>query len=181
MTLTASFSGWFIDDLELPIAPTVVEETVLRKPDIKKIEFGFPLLFNPAPDSFGLSLKGWIFDAGKKFELYELGRSADTELIQVIDPDGGIENGEFAVARINITRDAPYFTTFLNTSVKAWKYEIVLVRVPGAGDTQDALEIGIDLDEDGIGFGDLDNIFDGQLDFSAFDPLGFLGIDISGL
>lgn len=184
MTLTSIESGWFIDDIELPIAPASLERRVIRKPDISQIDFGFPLLFNPGPQSFDLVLKGWIWPNTRASALDALARAAETEIVQLTIPIAEelsiLTNGRYAIDRSIINIKGPHTTDFNGVAVAAWEYELTLIQFADVGENQDSVDAGIDLDEIGVGFGDI-NITFPEIDITNFDMfedigLGFLGI-----
>ena len=183
MTLVPALSGWFIDDIELPIAPSSLERKVIRKPDLSKTEFGFPVLFNPGPQSYDLVLKGWIWPTFKVSALDLLARAAETEIVQIQIPASDAQSvyrGKYAIDRSSIKLDGPTFTEFAGSTVTAWQYEITFVQFADEGENQDSLEGGLDLDELGVGFGDI-NITMPEIDISDFDPFGNIGLDFIGL
>lgn len=180
---TTGLSGWYLDGIELPIAPSSIERRVIRKPDLSKTEFGFPVLFNPGPQSYDLVIKGWVWPTIKVYQLDLLARAAETEIVQLYIPaadEQSVYRGKYAIDRSAIKMEGPTFTEFGGGDVAAWQYEITLVQFADEGENQDSIEGGLDLDEIGIGFGDI-TLTMPEIDISNFDPFEDLGIDFTGL
>jgi len=152
--LVSSGSGWFIDDIELPIGPSTLEKRIIRKPDLNKVQYGFPNIFNAGPQSFELIITGWIWPEINAVALDELAKGADAEVVQISDPSF-IYSGRYAIDRSSVKINGPQFTEFLGVPVQAWQFNITFAQFAEQGDQIDSMDLGLELDELGIGFGSL--------------------------
>jgi len=163
---------WKIDTIELPFGgPQSVKRRVIRKQTADKIISQFPFPVDLGPDAFEFQIKGLISPAELADQFWEDVKNPDKDkfVIEVTnDPEFEFFSGEYVVNRSDIGMTKPQFDSVTGKIVQ--NYNITFVQFSqdiGNGSTGD-----LNLDEDGVGFGDF------NIDFN-FDFVNFiLGVDL---
>jgi hypothetical protein len=152
---------WTLDEIVLPFGgPESVEWGMIRKQTAKKIIEDFPFPVDIGPDTMELQITGQINDGVIIDKLREVVKRAEKETAQltVTDPEFSMYSGLYSVGRAKIGQKGPQFDPTTNTIVQ--DYTLVLVQFAEGGLTEDGNTGDKELDEDGVGFGDLDGIFE---------------------
>lgn len=152
---------WILDTVNLPFGgPESVQWGILRKQTANKIIEQFPFPVDIGPDSFELQIKGMISSGVEIEKLRETVRRAEKETAQleVTDAEFDIYTGLYAIRKAKIGQRGPQFDGVTGLIVQ--DYDITLVQFADGGSISDGLEGGLNLDEDGVGFGDLNDLFD---------------------
>ena len=169
-------SGWFIDDLELPIAPEADERLISRSFQSETLFQFFPSITKSSARSFDYTISGVIYPESKAFALDQIAKSADTNIVVLtIPPDQQIFNStKYAVKSLRIARKGPLFVKYLGLEVQALPYEITFTELPDEGEFQDGLDIFLDSDEDAIGLQQINELTEtvdtSGLDLTQFGP-----------
>ena len=152
---------WTLDTIDLPFGgPESVQWGILRKQTANKIIEQMPFPVDIGPDSFELQIKGRITSGVEIEKLRETVRRAEKETAQleVTDPEFTIYTGKYAVGKAKIGQRGPQFDGTTGKIVQ--EYNITLVQFAGGGTFSDGLSGDLTLDEDGVGFGDLNVLFE---------------------
>jgi hypothetical protein len=155
---------WTLDEIVLPFGgPNSVEWGMIRKQTAKKIIEDFPTPVDIGPDSMELTIQGKINDGKIIDQLREVVKRAEKETAQltVTDAEFDMYTGKYAVGRAKIGQSGPQFDPATNTIVQ--DYQLTLVQFAEGGITEDGITGDKELDEDGVGFGDLDDVFEDLL------------------
>ena len=152
-------SGWFINSIELPIAPTTESKTIARTFQQESIFRQFPQLSEPAPASFTYVLTGYIFGNSVIEQLEQLAKSADTELVVVIPPNDRLRGtvldaGKFAISNFTVNRDKYTITEVNGRTELVYKYTLALTQFAGEGINDNSIELETLEGEEFIGIGD---------------------------
>ena len=80
-------SGWFIDDIELPIAPQVDSRKITREFKSQSIFSFFPTGGKSTANSYDYTLEGDVYVDEIVFALDQIARSADTNTVILTPPE----------------------------------------------------------------------------------------------
>jgi hypothetical protein len=152
---------WTLDEVELSFGgPESVFWGMIRKQTAKKIVQNFPTPVDIGPDSMELTITGKLINGVIIDQLREIVKRAEKETAQltVTDPEFDMYTGLYAVGRSKIGQKGPQFDPETGSIVQ--DYTITLVQFAEGGLTEDG-DTGDKIgDEDGVGFGDIDGIFE---------------------
>lgn len=153
-------SGWFIDDVELEIAPDTDERNISRSFQSETLFKFFPQLTKSTARAFDYTIRGIIYPESRAYQLDQIARSADTNIVIVtIPPNEEIFNRDkFAVKELVISRKGPLFTQFLGKTVQALPYTLTLTELPDEGEFQEGIDGFNDSDEAALGLQMLDEL-----------------------
>ena len=169
-------SGWFIDDVELEIAPDTDERNVSRTFQSETLFNFFPSLTKSTARAFDYTIKGIVYPESKAFALDQIAKSADTNTVIITIPlDQKIFNTtKYAVKSLVISRKGPLFVKFLGKVVQALPYTLTLTELPDEGKTQEGIDGFTDIDEDALGLQQLNELTeqtDTDLEVTDFGPI----------
>jgi len=160
---------WAIEGIVLPIDPTKVDRSVLRKQEAASILQQFPLPFDLGPDTFKLNVKGFIFPSELADQLWELSKRPDSPSVQIEvtnDTEHEFYNGRYSINKSSVKRTGPEFIKVAGNDVAVHRFDITFIQFGEEGAINDGDSGDVDLDEDGTGF-DIEDIF-GTFDFDKF-------------
>ena len=154
---------WVLDTVDLPFGgPSSVQWGILRKQIANKIIEQFPFPVDIGPESFELQIKGQITSGVEIEKLRETVRRAEKETAQLevlpTTDEFAIYTGKYAVGKAKIGQKGPQFDGATGKIVQ--DYDITLVQFAGGGTFNDGNSGDKVLDEDGVGFGDLNVLFE---------------------
>lgn len=167
---------WKIDTITLPFGgPQTVQRRVLRRQTSNKIIEDFPIPVDIGPQSYELRITGLIHARGNNGsnadQLWETVKAAENPTIQIIITDepemadyGG--NKLYAVNKADVGMSRARFDASTGEIVR--EYDITFIEFEEDIGEQDTGEL--ELDEDGIGNGDL-NLSFGDFVFDIFQNL----------
>lgn len=166
MAVGPPFSGWFIDDVELPIAPDTDERSISRSFQSETLFNFFPSITKSSARAFDYTITGIIYPEDKAFELDQIAKSADTNTVVITIPDDQkiFLTTKYAVKKLVINRRGPLFTKFappgssLFVEVQALRYTLTLTELPDEGEFQEGVDGFTDADETGIGLQQVNEI-----------------------
>ncbi len=173
-------SGWFIDDIELEIAPDTDERNISRSFQSETLFNFFPSLTKSTARSFDYTLKGVAYPEKIVFQLDQIAKSADTNIIVLRVPpaDDIFEFSKFAVKSLVFARKGPLFVKFDDGSglrtVKVYPYTLTLTQLPNEGEFQEGIDGFTDADEAALGLQQVNELVDAtgtELDVSEFGPV----------
>lgn len=178
-------SGWFIDDVELEIAPDTDERNISRSFQSETLFNFFPALTKSTARAFDYTIKGIIYPESRAFALDQIAKSADTNIVVItIPPDQKIFNTtKYAVKSLVISRKGPLFIKFLGKTIQALSYTLTLTELPDEGEFQEGIDGFTDADEAALGLQHLNELTDAtgtELDVSEFGPIELFEI-ITGI
>jgi hypothetical protein len=171
-----ALSGWFIDDIELPIAPNKDKRKISRQFQAETLNQFFPEISKSTARAFDYTLFGFLYPEGKVFELDELAKSADTNTVVVtIPPDQQIFNTEkFAVKDFEINRQGPLRVFYIDKIINATPYSLTLTQLPDEGENTEGLDGFTDTDEGALGLqqlNELNSLTGGNQNVTEFGPI----------
>lgn len=163
---------WSIGAITLPMDPQSIHRGVARKQVVDKIIQQLPFAVDTGPDLYEVNIKGLIWPTTTVYQLWELVKKGENPSIEVVtdDVDFAIYNGRYAVNRFDEGVDGPRFIAdagFINGVGPVHSYDITLVQFGGSGLVADGNTGDLELDEDGVGFGDISLNF-GDFNFEDF-------------
>lgn len=164
---------WSIGPITLPIDPKTVRRRVARKQVVDKIAKQLPFAVDTGPEVFELVVSGLIWPSFKAFALWELVKKAENPSIELSitgDNDFSIYNGRYAVSRADSGVSGPKFiddATAPGGTTAVHDFNITFIQFADQGSIADGDTGELFLDEDGVGFGDI-NIEIGDFDFGDF-------------
>ena len=163
-------SGWFIEGIELPIGPRSESKSVNRTFQQESIYKNYPAIFKPMVTSYSYTLGGYIYGDSTIRQLEQLAKSADTEVVTVIPPDGiegtTLHVGYFAFSNFTVQRNQPMFTQQNGVTVRVYEYTMVLTEFADEGVNANSVELETLEGEEFLGYAD-------QLDSSEeLDAIG---------
>ena len=169
-------SGWFIDDVELEISPDMDERNISRTFQSETLFNFFPNLTKSTARAFDYTLKGIVYPEGKAFDLDQIAKSADTNIVVITIPsDQKIFNTtKYAVKSLVISRKGPMFVKFLGKIVQALPYVLTFTELPDEGEVQEGIDGFTDADEDALGLQQLNELTDAtgtELEVTDFGPV----------
>ncbi len=152
---------WTLDEHVLPFGgPESIQWGIVRKQVAKKIIENFPTPVDIGPDQMELTITGQIQDGAEIDKLREIIKRAEKETMQltVTEPEFDMYTGLYAVGRAKIGQKGPSFNPETGKIVQT--YNIVMVQFAEGGINEDGNTGDKETDEDGVGFGDIDGIFE---------------------
>ncbi len=155
--------SWTLDTIDLPFGgPQSVNWGVLRKLTANNILEQFALPVDLGPDSFELQIKGQISSGVEIEKLRETVRRAEKETIQLdilpTDNEFAIYTGKYIVSKAKIGQKGPQFDGATGKIVQ--DYNLTLVQYAGGGTFSEGLSGDLNQDEDGVGFGNLNDLIE---------------------
>ena len=152
-------SGWFIDNIELPIAPDSDERLITRSFQSETLFQFFPQITKSSARAFDYTISGIIFPEVKAFALDQIAKSADTNTVVLKIPvnDRVFESTQYAVKSLRFARKGPSFIDFSPDDLppfaltRVYPYTITFTELPDEGETQNGLDAFTDSDEDILG------------------------------
>lgn len=182
--MSALRSGWFIDDIELPIAPNSDQRNISRTFQSETLFNFFPNLTKSTARAFDYTIKGIIYPEDRAFALDQIAKSADTNVVIVIIPlDQQIFTAltKYAVKSLIFDRKGPLFVKVEGVVLKALTFTLTLTELPDEGEFQEGIDGFTDADEDALGMQQLNELAEehnlgGAIDLQSFGPLSGWGI-----
>ena len=170
-------SGWFIDEIELPVAPNADERDISRSFQSETLFNFFPGITKSSARAFDYTLTGIIYPEHKAFALDQIAKSADTNTVVVtIPPDQQIFNtGKYAVKQLVISRKGPLYVKYLDSIVQALPYVLTLTELPDEGEFGEGFDGFTDADEQSLGLQQLNELVEltgTDLPVEEFGPIG---------
>ncbi len=170
-----ALSGWFIDDVELPIAPNVDDRLISRTFQAETLFNFFPSLTKSTARAFDYTISGIVYPEGKAFALDQIAKAADTNVVVLTIPDDQriFNSTKYAVKSLRIARKGPLFVKFLGVTVQALPYTMTFTELPDEGEFQDGFDGFTDSDEGATGFQQLNELNESvgsDQDLSEFGP-----------
>tara|TARA_Y100001938_G_scaffold128710_1_gene182761 strand:+ start:18535 stop:19053 length:519 start_codon:yes stop_codon:yes gene_type:complete len=146
---------WKIDDISLPMDPTLVERRIIRNAPTQPTQFDFPSMGVTSLQSFTLKIKGFIWDEVLAQQLWELTKDAESEIINIQitdDTDHEWIAGTYAAAKSFIKRSGPQYVEETDgTNSPVWEYDIAFVQFAEAGIDGPGEELFPEDEDPGIG------------------------------
>lgn len=182
-------SGWFIDDIELEIAPDTDERNISRTFQSETLFNFFPALTKSTARSFDYTIKGVAYPEKTVFQLDQIAKSADTNIVVLRLPpaDDIFEFSKFAVKSLVFTRKGPLFVNFDDGNgfriIRVYPYTLTLTQLPDEGEFQEGIDGFTDADEAALGLQQLNELTDAtgtELDVTDFGPVELFEI-ITGI
>jgi len=170
-------SGWYIDDVELPVAPDSEETVVTRSFQSETLFNFFPQITKSSASAFDFTITGIVYPLLKAQLLEEIARSADTNIVilRTPAPIAGTIAAKYAIKSLKLTRKGPLFTIDeFGKTVAAIPYEMTFTELPAEGEFQEGLDGFTDADEEALGFQQLNELIDEtgtDLEISDFGPV----------
>lgn len=163
---------WNFGPLTLPIEPASIQRSVARKQVVDKIVEQLPFAIDLGPDTYEVNIKGLIYPTYKVTQLWELVKKGENPSIEIYndDPDFALYNGRYAIARAVEGVNGPNFIAdggFVLGVGPVHTYDITFVQFGDSGLISDGNTGDLELDDDGIGFGDI-NVNLGDFNFGDF-------------
>ncbi len=146
-------SGWFINDLELPEPPTEDTRGITRTFQSESLFNFFPDLTKSTAQGFDYSIKTFIYPQALAFELDELSKGADTDIVSLTIPDADklFEGGSYAIKAYKINRKGPMFLDIEGEPTQVFPLEITFTERPAEGETDTIIEGDQTVGEEAVG------------------------------
>lgn len=146
-------SGWFINDLELPEPPTEDNRNINRTFQSETLFNFFPDLTKSTASGFDYSIKTFIYPQKLAFELDELSKGADTDIVTLTIPEADklFEGGSYAIKAYKINRKGPMFADIAGTPTQVFPLEITFTERPAEGEADTVIEGDQTVGEDSVG------------------------------
>lgn len=173
-------SRWIISGIELPEPPAADNKRINRTFQSENIYKFYPQLQKATATAYDYIMTGRIYPAILAFQLQQLAKSADTEVIFVSSPgdfnNNWIADGLYAFKQFDIKRGpTPKFVEFEGEITQVIDYVMTLTQFADTGDNQDTIEGSTESDEDGLGEGDwsqlIPELSSESFDLSRYDPI----------
>ena len=172
-----ALSGWKIDDVELPEAPTFDDRVINRTFQSETLFIFFPELTKSTARSSDYTLKSIIYPIAKAQLLDQIASSADTAdvILTVPQSEQLFPATKFAVKTLKLTRQGPLFVPNAEISpgvfetVAAIPFEITVTQLPDEGETTEGIDGFEESDEGGLGLVPLQELID------VWTPIGGVG------
>ncbi len=150
-----ALSGWFIDDIELPIAPQSDQRSITRTFQSETLFNFFPELTKSTARASDYTFKGIVYPLAKIFALDQIASSADTNTVIVIVPsiDLLVPANKFAVKQLTLERSGPLFVVDEESglTVPAVKFAITLTQLADEGEVTEGVDGFQEGEEGGLG------------------------------
>ncbi len=161
-----ALSGWFIDDIELPEAPTFDERSINRTFQSETLFNFFPSLTKSTAKASDYTFKSIIYPLWKAFQLDQIASSADTTDVILTIPvlDLLFPATKFAVKTLKMTRRGPLFVPNAETrpgffeTTPAIPFELTVTQLPEEGEDQEGIDGFEEADEGGLGLNFLEEL-----------------------
>lgn len=155
-------SGWFINDIELPESPNEDDRNINRTFQSETLFNFFPDITKSSASGFDYSIKTIIYPQSMAFELDELAKGADTDIVTLTIPDAEklFEGGSYAIKSYKINRKGPMFKDILGVDTMVYPLEITFTERPAEGEVDTVIEGDQTVNEDSVGAESLPEITD---------------------
>jgi len=155
-------SGWFINDLELPEPPTEDDRNINRTFQSETLFNFFPDLTKSTASGFDYSIKTFIYPQALAFELDELAKGADTDIVTLTIPEADrlFEGGSYAIKSYRIARKGPMFLMVGGTPTRVFPLEITFTERPAEGEVDTVIEGDQTVGEEAVGAEAIPEIID---------------------
>lgn len=175
----ALLSGWFIDDVELPIEPDGDERAITRTFQSETLFKFFPSISKSTAHAFDYTITGVIYPREKVAALDEIARAADQNIVIITIPAGeAIHNAnKFAVKTFRVSRKGPLFVKVDGKIEAVYPFELTFSNLPDEGEFQETLDGFTDADEGALGTQYLNELIEEtgtDLDIENFGPIGMV-------
>lgn len=175
-------SGWFVEDIELPLPPATEVKEVTREFKSDALENFFPELTQSKTSTFNYILTGIIYPDAKVIALEQLARSADTETVVVWSSTGDsiYPQQRYAIRKLSLNRNKPLFVRYrpvdslVDVSISAYQYTLSLTELPDEGEFQEGIDGFQDADEGALGEQQLNELIDDlgvNIDILEYGPI----------
>ena len=161
-------SGWFIDDIELPIQPNTDQRSISRSFQSETLFQYFPSITKSSASAFDYTMTGLIYPEIKAFALDQIAKSADTNVVIVTIPVElnvfATSHTKYAVKKLVMDRDKPLFVKYnprgshITQLSRAFKYTLTLTELPDDGEVQEGIDGFTDTDEGALGLQQLNEL-----------------------
>jgi len=159
-------SDWWVDDIQLPIAPTTDNRSITRTFQSETLFQFFPSISKSSARAFDYTMSGFIYPEYRVRELDQLAKSADTNIVLLkIPPDQQVfKSTLYAIKKLVVNRKGPLFVKYSPTGiapfteVKAYPYVITFTELPDKGENQESADGFTDTDESSLGMQDLNQL-----------------------
>lgn len=178
-------SGWFIDDIELPIGPATDERAITRTFQSETLFNFFPSITKSQARAFDYTMTGFIYPERRAFDLDQIARSADTNTVIVTIPEDQriFKTTKFAVKKLIMSRKGPLFVKWSADglppfqTVQAVPFVITLTELPDDGEVQETIDGFTDTDEDSVGLQQLNELIE-EIDTTGLneEEFGTIGL-----
>lgn len=174
---------WIISGIELPEPPASDNKRVNRVFQSENIYKFYPQLHKAAASAYDYVITGRMYPAKIAYQLEQLARSADTEIVYISTPGdfntNWIGDGLYAFKQFDIKRGpTPKFVEHEGKVEQVIDYVMTFTQFANQGDNQDSIEGSTEYDEDGLGEGDwavlIPELASDDVDFTRFDPIKVL-------
>ena len=168
-------SGWFIDDIELPIAPLTDNRSITRKFQSETLFQFFPKLVKSNSAAYDYTITGYIYPLGKAFALNEIAKSADTATVVLRIPPSSdyFNSGQYAIKKLTIERKGPLWIKTPDDNneglidTQALPFTLTVSELPDEGVNEEGIDGFLNTDESGLGLEDLNELLD---DYAFIGP-----------
>ena len=163
---------WQFGPVILPIDPASIQRRVARKQVVDKLQQQLPFAVDTGPDMYELNITGLIWPEYKAWQLWEIVKAAELPVIEIITDDFHFDmyNGRYAINRADTGMSGPRFIADPASPdgvSTVHDYNVTFVQFADQGLLANGNSQDLELDEDGIGFGDI-NINMGDFNFGDF-------------
>lgn len=176
------FSGWKIDDVELPVEPDTDERSISRSFQSETLFNFFPSITKSSARAFDYTIQGIIYPEDKARELDEISKSADTNVVTLTLPVNQriFKPTSYAVKKLVISRKGPLFVNYAPPGstafkvVQALRYTMTFTELPDEGEFQPGIDGFTDTDEGELGMQQLNELNEkagSDLPLDEFGPI----------
>jgi len=159
-------SDWWIDDIQLPIAPTTDQRSITRTFQSETLFQFFPSISKSSARAFDYTLNGFIYPEYRVRELDQLAKSADTNIVLLRIPasEQVFNSTLYAIKKLDVNRKGPLFVRYSPTGfapfveVKAFPFTVTFTELPDKGENQEGADGFPDADESSLGMQDLNQL-----------------------
>jgi len=159
-------SDWWIDDIQLPIAPTSDNRTVSRTFQSETLFQFFPSISKSSARAFDYTVTGFIYPEYRVRELDQLAKSADTNIVLLRIPasEQVFNSTLYAIKKLVVNRKGPLFIKYSPTGVapfvevKAFPFTVTFTELPDKGENQEGADGFPDADETSLGLQNLNQL-----------------------
>ena len=162
-------SGWFIEDLELPEAPTADTRSLSRKFQSETLFNFFPALTKQSARALDYTISGFLYPELTAFALDQIAKSADTNVVVLTIPPGErtFAPSKYAIKSLAFDRKGPLFINqdFSSggasfTLSKVYRYRLTFTELPDEGEFQEGIDGFQDADEGATGAQQLNELIE---------------------
>ncbi len=159
-------SDWWIDDIQLPIAPTTDTRSITRTFQSETLFQFFPSISKSSARAFDYTMTGFIYPEYRVRELDEVAKAADTNIVLLrIPADQQVfKSTLYAIKKLIVNRKGPLFVKYtppgsqITAIVQAFPFTITFTELPDKGENQEGADGFSDTDESGLGNQDLNQL-----------------------